>query len=274
MSKESGASAKSAVLYTFIGLCFVFLLVLLVNNTGQLTNTRQELYSTQNELTGTQTDLVVTQIKLETKDTELSQAQSDLAWTQAALSVSQKDLETTTTDLQATSLKLETVQKEYQTAADELTKQQEDTRAIGENYDNLMANYNLITSGYGYVLKDPTYQQMKAFLAADRTDANDYVEHNYVCEDFSVDVKAHAIQQKYRCAYVSIRFVGDNSAHAIVAFNTTDRGLIFIEPQSDEEVNLQIGWDYWTECVIANPNTYYNDPTDYNDTIWRYNIVW
>ena len=40
-------------------------------------------------------------------------------------------------------------------------------------------------------------------------------------------------------AYVRIR--AEKWGHALVAFETVDRGLIFIEPQSDREVKLVIG---------------------------------
>lgn len=51
--------------------------------------------------------------------------------------------------------------------------------------------------------------------------------------------------------------------HAIVGFNTTDEGMIYVEPQTDEIVkNLEIGKRYWSECVIPN-----SDESDYDNTI-------
>jgi hypothetical protein len=50
--------------------------------------------------------------------------------------------------------------------------------------------------------------------------------------------------------------------------------MVYIEPQSDEEVNLVAGKHYWTQCVIASPDHYYLNPTTYNDTIDRFNIIW
>jgi hypothetical protein len=46
----------------------------------------------------------------------------------------------------------------------------------------------------------------------------------------------------YRCGFVYIEF-GD-SAHAIACFNTTDSGLIYVEPQTDEIVTIAIGQQY------------------------------
>jgi hypothetical protein len=47
-----------------------------------------------------------------------------------------------------------------------------------------------------------------------------------------------------------------------VAFNTTDKGLLYYEPQTDEKVNLQVGKDYWADCVVVQPGYYYEDDPD------------
>lgn len=47
----------------------------------------------------------------------------------------------------------------------------------------------------------------------------------------------NAEDEGFRAAYVYIEFPGDR-AHSVAAFDTVDRGLIFIEPQYDDEVEL------------------------------------
>ena len=276
MVSKSAPSAKKVLLNLFLSICIIGLLAFGVIKTTQLNDTQQVLASTQNELTVTQSDLSDTQTTLATTETELSQTQSDLATTQANLSDTQNELSDTEIELETTTQKLEDkssqlaqTQADYMTTSKALKTEQALSASLKSSFDNLQVNYASLTTGYGYVLKDPTYQQLKAFIAADRTDTNAYVLDSYVCEDFSFDVKTHAMQQKFRCAYVSIRFIGDK-AHAIVAFNTTDRGIIYIEPQSDEEVNLQAGKHYWTQCVIT--TVHYT--TTFNDTIERFNVIW
>ncbi len=56
-----------------------------------------------------------------------------------------------------------------------------------------------------------------------------------------------------------------DSAHAIACFNTTDGGLVFVEPQWDDIVTLPIGQSY------SDVNGY-ESPLD-DDTIVRYVIV-
>ncbi|MFA5365248.1 MAG: hypothetical protein WC325_08730 [Candidatus Bathyarchaeia archaeon] len=97
------------------------------------------------------------------------------------------------------------------------------------------------TVSTGYYLRDPTYQEALSFIAADLTDLHPYTQ-SYVCYDFTADFNANAEQQGYRCGFVYIEFT--TSAHAIACFNTTDHGLIYVEPQNDEIVTLAIGQTY------------------------------
>lgn len=118
-------------------------------------------------------------------------------------------------------------------------------------------------AGTGYNIRNPTYQEMVNFIAADKTDENEYSE-NYTCLHFTADVKNNAFKSGYRCGFVYIEF--PDSAHAIICFNTTDYGLIFIEPQNDEAATLTIGQPYWNRSIYP--------PPGYNDTIVSFVIIW
>jgi hypothetical protein len=76
--------------------------------------------------------------------------------------------------------------------------------------------------------KDPTYQEVLNFLRADQTDKHDYDLDRFVCADFAEQVQNNAEVAGYNCAYVTVSFT-DNLDHACNAFNTADRGLIFID---------------------------------------------
>jgi hypothetical protein len=112
---------------------------------------------------------------------------------------------------------------------------------------------------------------MKAFLEQDETSEQEYLRNEYICVDFAANVKANAAEEGIRCAYVVIEYLGTNG-HAIVAFDTTDRGLVYIEPQFDWDVELEIGRRYY-ECVIPPPGQYMVEP-DYDDTIARIIVIW
>jgi hypothetical protein len=116
-----------------------------------------------------------------------------------------------------------------------------------------------------YSLQNPAYLEMKAFLAQDPTSLNKYIEDEYVCVDFAATVNNNAEDQGIRCAIVDI-FYPDGYGHTIVAFDTIDRGLIYIEPQFDQEVKLVVGSSY------SQLNNFTAAPRA--DTIQRYLIVW
>jgi hypothetical protein len=129
-----------------------------------------------------------------------------------------------------------------------------------------------------YLLKDPSYLEMRSFLASDNTDSQTYDEIDYNCYDFASSVCNHAFELGYRCGFVYIELSNSTedftagrptAAHAIVCFNTTDKGLIFIEPQSDLEVSLTIG----EPITVIFPEwgfSYYLMP----EIILDYGIIW
>lgn len=119
-------------------------------------------------------------------------------------------------------------------------------------------------AGSGYNIRDPTYQEMLTFLASDPTDKNIYNIENYTCQNFANDVINNAFNNGIKAGYVWVEF--PEGAHALVCFQTTDKGLIYIEPQYDHEVSVIIGQKYFDRAIYEAP--------DYDDTIIRYGIIW
>lgn len=99
----------------------------------------------------------------------------------------------------------------------------------------------------GWYLRNPTYSEAITFINSDKTDENEYT-NDYVCYDFTADFNDNAGQTGYRCGFVYIEF--SDSAHAIACFNTTDNGLIYIEPQNDEIVTLTVGQVYLGYIIV------------------------
>jgi hypothetical protein len=93
------------------------------------------------------------------------------------------------------------------------------------------------------LLKNPTYAQAMQFVFSDKTDSQAYVVSEYNCANFSADFQANARRAGFDCGYVTLFFT-DSSIHALDCFNTTDRGTIYVEPQTDELVTLAVGEVY------------------------------
>jgi hypothetical protein len=83
---------------------------------------------------------------------------------------------------------------------------------------------------------NPTYAELVAFIKEDSTDEHPYRDESffpvsllYVCSDFAQDVHNNAEVAGIRAAWVGIDVEGDDEGHALNAFDTTDRGLVYID---------------------------------------------
>ena len=127
--------------------------------------------------------------------------------------------------------------------------------------------------GHGYTLKDPTYKEVITFLRQDKTDKNKYVEDTYgvyVCSHFVRDVCNNAEKAGLRCAFVELRY--PEQGHAIIAFDTIDKGLAYFEPRTDERTKPVVGKRYY-QCIEPKPGYYYPKPA-HDDTIMDILIIW
>lgn len=113
-------------------------------------------------------------------------------------------------------------------------------------------------------LHDPTYQEMKEFLANDESDLKPYNSKEHICTDYTADVNNNAKKLGINC--FSVYIIYPQTGHSIVAFDTTDKGMLFIEPQYDKEVTLDIGRSY-------SQSNGFVIQQDLDDTIVRYLII-
>lgn len=117
-------------------------------------------------------------------------------------------------------------------------------------------------------LQNPTWDEMIYFLNHNHINWSEYVlkGYTYVCHHFACDVCVAAAKQDMRCAYVHIEF--PKGAHAIIAFETTDKGLIYFEPQTDHRMIVEVGRKYWSWVAGTNYDI------DYDDTVTHIRLVW
>jgi hypothetical protein len=113
-------------------------------------------------------------------------------------------------------------------------------------------------------LRNPSYQEALDFVSRDGTDERPY-NREWACAAFAKDFKTSANKAGWICGYVVVYFP-DGYSHALNAFNATDRGLVFIEPQSDEVVSLTAGEPYWNRARYMSPG--------YDDTVIGYTVDW
>ncbi len=112
---------------------------------------------------------------------------------------------------------------------------------------------------------DPTYAELVEFIKADITDTTIYEEWRYVCADFAEDVHNNAEAAGIRAAWV---FIDVGAGHALNAFETTDRGLVYIDGTGLNR------WDLMT--TAKNPpvySTYSKDRVAYIEIGKEYGLI-
>jgi septal ring factor EnvC (AmiA/AmiB activator) len=232
-----------------------------VNDTLKIKN--ESLFSVTSDLSDTQEKLDYTKKKLDEIKSKYNESQDALYETNTELYNTKNILYETNNRLDVSENKLKTINTELNNTNVVLGEMQ-------SKYDSIKVNYNRFMNGYGYRLKDPTYKMMQEFIDQDKTDKRTYISGLYDCTNFCADIINNASKQGLRCGYVEIDF--PDSAHAIIAFDTTDKGVIYIEPQYDEFVELEVGEHYY-QCVVPNPGYYYSKPT-FDDTVINFIIIW
>jgi DNA segregation ATPase FtsK/SpoIIIE-like protein len=123
-------------------------------------------------------------------------------------------------------------------------------------------------------LRNPSWTELKAFLLKDDTDKMEYVYPVVVCADFADNMQENAEEAGWRCAVVWLDMVGytdpynygiaHDAGHACNAFETTDRGLVYIDctrAQSgpfhqDCIVEVQVGKQYNPEFIFPSGGWY------------------
>ncbi|MDD4860128.1 MAG: hypothetical protein PHR56_08020 [Dehalococcoidales bacterium] len=255
---------KRWVLISVLAIAGMVLFYSLGLTADKLEGATTNLAAAQNELDSVRIELDATKMLVETSGKELASAQSTLDLAKNELAAAKNSLSGLRTELAATVANFTAKVAELQATRDELNRQRTELTS-------LQTSYQALVSGHGYTVKDPTYQQMLDFLKTDTTDQKSYIVGRYECRHFATDVCNSAELAGIRCAYVSLGYPQD-MGHAIVAFNTIDKGLVYVEPQSDEQVKVVMGRHYF-QCVIPNGNYSYVQPP-YDDTILEILVAW
>ncbi|MBA7685217.1 hypothetical protein ES703_93635 [subsurface metagenome] len=123
-----------------------------------------------------------------------------------------------------------------------------------EGYDS----YNSDEETGFYFTYNPTYDELQAILA----------ESN---KTTAMEVNNFAEANGIRTAYVRCQIARKTAERTVyvyhlVAFETVDRGFIFIRPRSHEEIKVEVGKSY------SELNGFSSSP--YDDTITKITIVW
>lgn len=143
-------------------------------------------------------------------------------------------------------MNLEIAENKLADTEEELASAQQELDSVELTISSLESELELYKDTYGSVVssgvqppfigadivnydsaRNPTWSQLRDFLLKDKTDGKVYVPGVYMCGDYARDVHNNAERAGIRAAYVAVDLPGTD--HALNAFKTTDRGLVFID---------------------------------------------
>jgi hypothetical protein len=114
--------------------------------------------------------------------------------------------------------------------------------------------------------RNPSWDELMMFVRSDATDSKPFVQTfywSYVCTDYARDVHNNAEAAGIKAAWVGIDFEGGGPGHALNAFDTTDKGLVFVDcTQWDTIAYVKIGEElgyldlYW---ALSPEYSYYEE---------------
>jgi hypothetical protein len=106
------------------------------------------------------------------------------------------------------------------------------------------ADGHTITFVHNSSAVNPTYEQVISFLKSDTTDQTPYDLNKFTCGDYAEHVQHNAEATGYRCGWIFIE-LNDGYRHACDVFNTTDKGLVFVDSTTfDSVVDVKEGSEY------------------------------
>jgi hypothetical protein len=114
--------------------------------------------------------------------------------------------------------------------------------------DNAGAEEVAVSGNRTVTVKNPTFQEVKDFILKDPTSRKKFVLNQYECRHFATEVDNNAEAAGLRAGFALLCF--KQGQHAVVAFDTTDKGLIYIEPQTDAAIDAEIGGKYQGNKII------------------------
>ena len=193
-----------------------------------------------------------------------------LVKTRLELSSLRRETGTLEMSLEVADNALAQTQEDLSSARQELSSSNLTISSLGSKLELYEDTWGLIASGVqppfqgadivsNGTATNPTWAQLSDFLLKDKTDRKAYVPGVYMCGDFTRDVHNNAERAGIRAAYVAVEL--PSGYHSLNAFQTTDKGLVFIDctgleasqsgpSNSDKTVNVTLGESYVPESLF------------------------
>lgn len=164
--------------------------------------------------------------ELEETKSQLDSAQDQLDQKEARQMELEAELGSLRSQLSQQGTQLEELEAELVDLRNQLRLYQELGITVSEGVQPFYLGIHLSNSP---TAANPTWKQLKSFLLKDETDEKTYVPNTYMCSEFAEDVHDNAEATGIRAAWVAIDFEEGGAPHALNAFVTSDKGLIYVD---------------------------------------------
>lgn len=188
---------------------------------------KAKLESVEAVLASTQAELNATKRTLTSVRTELGSTKQTLTSTQVELNSTKQTLVSIQNELEDTKAELRLYKETLGVKVSSGIQPPYEKEAFGRALDiNLINNQNAI---------NPTWQELKEFLLVDPTDDKIYRENIFDCGNFSEMLHNNAEAAGIKAMFVAVFFEDREIGHALNAFKTTDRGLVYVDVTTGTE---------------------------------------
>ncbi|MFC1992674.1 hypothetical protein ACFLV3_02540 [Chloroflexota bacterium] len=197
----------------------------------KITEKESELNITTSQLKVTESRLVFASTEWN-KALELNEAlEGELVGTKRELDYVERDLQREKTKTHELQNELEAIQDELEEIREELQLYHDTGITVGQGIvlpyrTNYYGSFDL---GNNPDATNTSWSQLMDFLREDRTDNIPYVENVYTCGEFAETLHNNAENIGIKAAWVAIQFEDNSMPHALNAFVTIDRGLVYID---------------------------------------------
>ena len=147
-----------------------------------------------------------------------------------------------------------------------LSSLEKDQEVLQTDYESLQAKHQrLLERLKESALENPTWLELKEFIEDDDTDTLLYSKGDFDCDGFAITLRDRAASYSYRCAYVNVSFGEGAIGHSFNAFETTDKGIIYVDvTNSDAIAYVQMNKPYGLislDAVKSEVVVYDGDPS-------------
>jgi|YelNatPaOPRAMG01_1025707.scaffolds.fasta_scaffold05929_17 hypothetical protein len=115
-----------------------------------------------------------------------------------------------------------------------ISTMQENLLSTKEELERIKSLFNNLTRSKESTLRNPSWEELKTFLEADDTNKLVYNEKSFDCTGFALELFKRARANGFRVGIVELVFEDNRSAHLLNVFQTTDRGVVFIDVTGNE----------------------------------------